>query len=297
MKLISEFRKSTPLPDQQRLVSARNRLVAAAVKERSVGAAPSVRLRRSRRRFVWPSAVTVGLAAAISGVVTLAPFDEAGVPAPTANADAVQVLHNAAAAALKLPDTPPRPDQFFYSKSQNLYGVREAWLSADGTHDGLVMQYGEPRSLLPGCRDGKKAATKGGEFIPGKFENCKPSPHYIPDLPTDADGMLTYLKKNSRDPNDGYHLGTAIQNMVNESYVRPQSMAALFEAAAKIPGITVVKEVKDPIGRPGIGISFPGSAGTDRQMLIFDRHTYAFLGSEFGATLEMSIVDRTEQRP
>nr|AXL06644.1 hypothetical protein BU204_18810 [uncultured bacterium] len=65
-------------------------------------------------------------------------------------ADAEAILHQAADAARALPSTAPRPDQFIYTKTRySDGGVREAWLSADGLHDGLVRQYG--RELpLPG---------------------------------------------------------------------------------------------------------------------------------------------------
>jgi hypothetical protein len=43
-----------------------------------------------------------------------------------------------------LPAAPPRPDQFVYTGSQTADGPREAWLSADGAHDGLIRQEPQP---------------------------------------------------------------------------------------------------------------------------------------------------------
>ncbi|RKT84073.1 hypothetical protein SAMN05421805_11952 [Saccharopolyspora antimicrobica] len=295
MKLIKEFGDSTPLPDRRQLLPARNRLVVAAAAERA-GSAPAKR--SWGRRWAWPTGMTVGLAAAISGVLALAPAGEVGGGAPVASAEAAQVLHSAADAALKAPFTPPRPDQFVYMRAENVYGTHESWSSVDGTHDGRYAQYGEEPGTHPGCRDGKAAVYKGPEPIPGEFESCTPDPRYIPDLPTDADAMLAYLKEpgHTRDPNSAYHMGEAVRHLISRQYMRPESRAALFEAAAKIPGITVVRDVADPSGRPGIGISFPSSDGTPH-MLIFDRDSYAFLGTEFEARMEYAIVDEVGQLP
>ncbi|MEV5542448.1 hypothetical protein AB0L13_37060 [Saccharopolyspora shandongensis] len=70
----------------------------------------------------------------------------------------------------------------------------------------------------------------------------------------------------------------------------------MTEAAAKIPGITVVRDAKDPSGRPGNGISFP-VPGPAEEMLVFDPVTHAYIGSTFEAELELVIVDQAGQRP
>ncbi|MEU4671547.1 hypothetical protein AB0F91_27100 [Amycolatopsis sp. NPDC023774] len=91
-----------------------------------------------------------GLAAAVTAVVSFAPTGDGPLTPPRAVADPARVLHGAAAKALKLPDTPPRPDQFVYVKTQYANGDREAWISADGKHDGYVKQDGQTLTL-PAC--------------------------------------------------------------------------------------------------------------------------------------------------
>lgn len=288
MKLIKDFSGSAPLPDRNRLMPARNRLVVAAAEERT-GSAPAMRIRG--RRWAWSTGLTVGLAAAISGVLVLTPAGEVGGGAPVANAEAAQVLQNAADAALKLPDTPPRPDQFVYVRTETPTGPREAWLSADGTRESVYTQDGENPGTAPACEG---STYQDSAATPEETGDCTPEPGYNPALPTDADAMLEHLKnpENAKDPN----VVASIRRILTESYVRPESRAALFEAAAKVPGITVVPDAKDPSGRSGIGISFPSPDGTP-QLLIFDRDSYAFLGTESTAQLELYIADQPGHRP
>jgi hypothetical protein len=95
-------------------------------------------------------------------------------------------------------------------------------------------------------------------------------------------------------------LGKDLFGLASESYLRPQSRAALFEAAAKIPGLAAVDDVNDAAGRPGIGISWStankGKPGN--MILVFDPKTYAYLGTSDGdAVLETAIVDKVGRRP
>ncbi|MER7011028.1 CU044_5270 family protein [Saccharopolyspora sp. NPDC000359] len=288
MELVKHFKGSAQLPDQQQLAPARHRLIAAAVEERT-GTAPA-RLGRGRR-LVWPTAVTVGLAATISGIFALTPVGEVGGQTPVANAEAAQVLQSAADAALQRPDTPPQPDQFIYLRSETLTGPREAWLSADGTREGLYVEGDGAPGKLPGCSG---SAYQESPDTPADTGRCTPEPHYDPSLPSDPDEMMYYLQdpERARDPNA---VGV-IRQLLTESYMRPEAMAALFEAAAKIPGVAVVPDAKDPSGRSGIGVSLPNPDGPP-EVLIFDRNSYAFLGTQNSAQLELYITDQPGHRP
>jgi hypothetical protein len=112
--------------------------------------------------------------------------------------------------------------------------------------------------------------------------------------------MLAYLNKHrSRKPGDANALAKDILSLMNEHYLRPQAQAALFEAAANMPGLRVVNNTTDAAGRPGIAVtwSYEGKSGG----LIFDSNTYAFLGVWAGkgssAVLQVAIVNEVGQRP
>jgi hypothetical protein len=230
----------------------------------------------------------------VSAVLVLAP-DTIGGHVPAANADAARILHNAAAAALTLPDVQPRPDQFVYREDSN---GAEQWMSVDGTRDGLGRPAGGgEESVFPGCRDGRRTVMKGPEAI--GTEPCEPDPAYRPDLPTDAGAMLDYLNRNhSGEVGDANAMGKDIMGLLDK-YLRPAARAALFEAAARIPGLRVVPNDTDAAGRPGVGVawSFEGRSGR----IVFDAETYALLGVWAGrggsAVLRVAIVDEVGQRP
>ncbi|WP_340682208.1 hypothetical protein LCL61_26435 [Amycolatopsis coloradensis] len=136
-----------------------------------------------RRRWVWAWVRAAGLAEAITAVVALAPVEEVGLEPPAAAADPVMVLRNAVAAALKTPGTSPKPSQFVYTKTRQPDGERESWLSADGTHDGVIKAADGGFFPVPGCRNGRAQVYKGEEPLKGVAEPCTPRPAYRTDLP------------------------------------------------------------------------------------------------------------------
>jgi hypothetical protein len=310
LALLKDMADRTPLPTAAELAPARARLTAAVhtptalVPDRSTSAmstppadlAPA-RGRPARRRLLISGAAVIGLAAAITFAVSLGGLEPVGV-AP-AKANAAEILHQAADAARTLPDTPPRPDQFIYTKTQSKGGdVREAWLSADGTHDGLIRQQGE-NIPLPGCRDGKAMVVKGDQEVPGVLESCEPNPAYRPGLPTDAAAMRQYLIDLGGDMGESRtnSLGKNILYVVGENYVGPASLAALWEAVADLdPGLKVVDNVQDAAGRPGVGVSWTYT--TVPMTLVFDKDTYAFLGfADSETVVQQAFVDVAGQRP
>ncbi|WP_372662415.1 CU044_5270 family protein [Amycolatopsis kentuckyensis] len=288
LDLIRERAQAVGFAPAEQLTPARERLLAAARGERP---------HRSRRWF-WAAGATIGLAAAITAVVALAPADRVGIGAGVAHADPVKVLTEAASTALKEPAKPPRPDQFLYVKTE--YAIppnREVWLSVDGTRDSLIGNVKEG-----GCRNGK--APMYGTNDPraeGTLQDCVPRSIYRTDLPTTADGMLAYLyaKEEDRDGRAGY-IGKAVYTLAYEQVLQPASYAALFEAAAKVPGLTALDHVTDGAGRPGVGIRFPVPAGSPKAqpiVLVFDATTYQFLGTEDSAVTVKTYVDEVGQRP
>lgn len=298
MRLLQRLGDETELPADERLGAARTRLVGALT---ATEAAPVRRARRPAWRLVLTGVATASVAASLAAVLVLAP-DRIGGSAPAARADARQVLRGAAVTALRLPDVEPRPDQFVYTRSQNGRELRESWASVDGTRDGLVVEYpagGRQEFVLPGCRDGRAKGYKGQQLMPGT-EPCVPEPAYDPAVPTDVTAMRAYLeKRRSGEPGDVNAAAKDVLFLL-DSYLRPRSRAALFEAAAATPGLKVVEKATDGAGRSGVGVSWPSPGSPALMVLVFDPRTYAFLGvgGEAGtsAVLSVAIVDRVGQK-
>lgn len=299
LQLVREFGADTPLPDAAAVASARADLLAGMGKD------------RHRLRLGMIGGSTVGIAAAAAAVAVImgstpepspqaAPpgIDTSAVdrPAVETPADASRVLLMAATAARSQPDVQPRPDQFVYVRTGFPDGgVREFWGSVDGTRDGLIKQGGESIPM-PGCRDGRAQAIKGTEPLPGVTEECVVSPAYRPDLPTTVDGMLSYLDANASGmPGDVNARGKDVLFLISESYLRPAARAALYEAAARVPGLQTVPNAKDGAGRPGIGITWPVPKGSSKEaqqpVVVFDAETYAYLGTDYDSVQRLAVVN------
>lgn len=291
LDLIRSRAETVGFAPAEQLTPARERLLEAARGER----------RHRPRRWFWLAGASAGLAAAITAVVALAPADQAGrvgVGVGVAHADPVKVLTEAASTALKEPGKPPRPDQFLYVKTEQPdHHIREVWFSIDGTRDSLIGSIKEG-----GCRNGK--APMYGTNDPrkeGMLEDCTPKTVYRTDLPTTADAMLAYLYQYEADrKGNAEYIGKDVYNLAHEQVLQPASYAALFQAAAKVPGLTALDHVTDGAGRPGVGIAFPlppGSPKAQPIVLVFDAATYQFLGTTDSAVTVKTYVDEVGQRP
>ena len=218
-----------------------------------------------------------------------------------------------------------RPDQFVYVESVTAFAsfvagpdgmtqqpttplLRQVWLSVDGTRDGLLRQkplsgQSKPDEIaLPvGCRNGKTVSQDGGIGRP-----CQPAPAFRTDLPTNTDAMLNWLYQNSHGDNPrNVEAFFTVEDLIQETYLTPAELSALFSATSQIPGVTVDKDALDASGRHGIGITM----GTSDGELVFDPKTYEYLGErEHGAANEangangaarirIAIVDSVGQLP
>ncbi|WP_181774380.1 CU044_5270 family protein [Amycolatopsis pittospori] len=299
LKLISERTGSVQLAETAALAAARARLMT----EIATAEAENVVPLQKRRRWAWTGAGVVGLAAAITAVVALAPVEQVGLEPPAAAADPVVVLRNAAAAALKTPDVPPRPGQFVYTKTKQPDGERESWLSADGTRDGMIKMADGSSFPVPGCRNGRAQVYKGEEPVKGVTEPCTPRPVHRADLPTDADAMFAYLNADrSGQKGDFNAMGKDVLALANESFLSPEVRAALYGAAAKVPGLRAVEHAEDAAGRPGVGITWPLGPHADLKVakpvvIVFSADTFSYLGTNSTAVTASGVVDAVGQRP
>ncbi|WP_330277077.1 CU044_5270 family protein [Lentzea sp. NBC_00516] len=284
LQLVREL-DETPLKSADQLSAARAQFVA--------GMKPP---RRGRAGVI--AVATIAVAAAAAGVALVLP---SGSPDPAdhdtaspAVESAVQLLNHAAAAARSKPDVVPRPDQLYYVRT----GEREDWFSVDGTHDGQMILAGNtPPIPVPGCVDGRRKVLDKYDQPTGGTEECTPDRAYRDDLPTTADEMLKVLQGDEKDrPVNSY--GKDVLSLVFDSYLPGPQRAALFEAATRVPGLTVVENVSS--GRPGIGISWPVPEGSlpsaQPVVMVFDKDTYEYLGTKNRPQDASGFVDQVGDR-
>jgi hypothetical protein len=79
---------------------------------------------------------------------------------------------------------------------------------------------------------------------------------------------------------------TTIGDLLREAITPPPVSAALYRAAALIPGVTVVADTTDAIGRHGVAVAMT-SQGV-RNEWIFSKQTFQYLGER-----DINIADGT----
>ncbi|MDX2565317.1 CU044_5270 family protein [Streptomyces sp. TX20-6-3] len=144
---------------------------------------------------------------------------------------------------------------------------RQVWLSADGSRHGLLRERGEE------CRLEAQRADPGTE----PSLNA-PTHRYLESLPTSPDTLLKKIYDETKGGGSGpdQEAFVTIGDLLREQFTPPKISAALYKAAAKIPGVTVVNDAADAAGRHGVAIARAHNG--ERTEWIFDTRTLEFLG-------------------
>lgn len=258
-----------------------------------------------RRRLVWVAVPTAVCALAVGGIVAVNAGGSSGTDEPQAvvtgpvASDAVRLLDLIAVAAGKTPQPSVRADQFLYVESKVAYAgqsaaggpattapahTRQVWLSADGSQAGLIREDGQPDSTVGGATppvyaiESRGAAPKPSSAGPNPPSVTNPTHVFVAALPTDPDALLKLIRDETRGQGTDadQRAFTAIGELLAETWAPPQVSAALYQAAARIPGVTVVPSATDAAGREGIAVA--RSAQGRQTQWIFDRATHTFLG-------------------
>ncbi|MEX0167904.1 CU044_5270 family protein [Streptomyces sp. LMG1-1-1.1] len=241
-------------------------------------------------------ALAVGVLAVLPGGATGGADDRATGPALTTSIGTVDA-HGApgfldrislAAAAADAPQS--RAGQYVYIEtraanthvrtvgdksslvSQPLH-TRQTWRSPDGLKGWLI----EPGNTGP---EGITLEGRDEQGNVPKPHLGAPSHDYLAALPTDPDALLRKIYAETEGQGNGkdQQAFTTIGDLLVESWPSPKLTAALYKAAAKIPGVVLVDSATDAAGRKGVAVARLDEVGGQRTEWIFDPRTYAFLG-------------------
>ncbi|MFJ7043711.1 CU044_5270 family protein [Streptomyces sp. NPDC101112] len=308
---------------------------------RTSATSPVAPVKRSNpflRRTILLPAAAFALAGAVAGGLALTgggagghggTTDLATGPALTTRigvADAKgapQLLERISLAAADTSEPTPRKGQYIYiaSKVADTYIAvdgdnkseavstelhsRQVWKSLDG-RDGWLIEAGETSD---------KGITLQSDTPDGGAYNA------LAELPTDPDTLLQQIYRESdavRDPEVPRDQAAfvAIGDLLFESYPPAEVGAALYKAAAKIPGVVAVNDTVDATGRHGIAIARENPVAGERTEWIFDKKTLRFLGERIvvvkatadsplkvgtvthtSAITERAVVDASKQVP
>ncbi len=98
---------------------------------------------------------------------------------------------------------------------------------------------------------------------------------------TDPATLLKQVHQRDGGPDTPAEWFTNIADMMRESDVPPAIRAALYKAAALIPGVKLLGAQTDPTGQTGLGVGFPDAGGQIHAELIFDQGTGRLLAEEY----------------
>ncbi|MCD9144971.1 CU044_5270 family protein [Streptomyces albireticuli] len=239
------------------------------------------------RRAAW---VALPVAAAvIAGAVIAAPAEperdsRAGAPEARERPGPglTGLVDRISLAAARQPALEPRQDQYLYIESVTSgftvdrsdgteRGVvtpphkRQVWISPDGSKSFVL----EPEHAF---------MDKRGEDLDTPTGDDRNSYNAVKKLPADPDALLERLYGGGKPGNlpDDWSAFAEVGRILDEQLTTPRTSAALYRAAARIPGVEVVEKATDARGRTGIALAF--TALYDRQEWIFDKDSYAYLG-------------------
>ncbi|WP_326680839.1 CU044_5270 family protein [Streptomyces sp. NBC_01237] len=237
----------------------------------------------------WGLALGTAVAAAASIAVLSLGSGSPAAPAkvPPASAASVQLLERAALVAAATPQTKARAGQYTYIKTVGHTSVlsetktgemallrqdegMEQWTSVDGSAQTLQRKNGSD-TLLPGN--------------PGQGNLNSPTYNLLDGLPTDPEALL---KRISDDAEENHGAGSesttgphqeafvTIGDLLRNGGTPPDTTAALYRAAALIPGVDVVPDAVDAAGRHGVAVARTHDG--ERIEWIFDESTVRLLG-------------------
>jgi hypothetical protein len=316
---IADLARMLPVPAERDLAVGRRH----ALKEhlmtefRANYAAPArARTRRSLRPTFALAAAAGALATAVA-VVTVTVLSGQPAHPPRPAQPATLLLSKIADAAAKGSAPHVRDRQFEYVASRVAFSVTSVVAGQPGSITTLEKPHKRQvwYSVSNLCIPGLLKESGHVEVLNDPPSDCPdhgslndPTYRFLQSLPTNPHALLRLIfateKGHGQTPDQ--EAFTTIGDLLGESVAPPAVSAALYRAAALIPGVTVVTGAKDAIGRRGVAVAF-AFRGT-RTEWIFDSKTLRWLGEREvsiatgkvtgeTAILARAIVDHAGQLP
>ncbi|MFD6533239.1 CU044_5270 family protein [Streptomyces sp. NPDC060184] len=271
----------------------------------AAAAAAAAGAARPVRRLLRPAVLIPVSAFALTGVVVASLAVAPGPDRPSASASPTvdptgrggpALLHRISAVALRTGVPAVRDDQFLYTRST----VRGADLTSGKAVVGPLEEREEWAAQDPRPLRKLGLVRTGGETFPvnaelGDTEGTaaglsRPTYAWLGTLPTDPERLLTYLYAHTPDTPD-QERAQAVFDRIGEllTAVMPApTAAALYEAAARLPGVVEAPQAADALGRHGLGIAREDTRYGTRTEWVFDRTDLSFLGSRSYLTEDTS---------
>ncbi|WP_432167929.1 CU044_5270 family protein [Streptomyces sp. bgisy031] len=289
---------------------------------------PNSSPRKRRSHLLRPVLLMPVTALALGGILTTGIVLAAGDDAPPASTatrttrPAAVLLDQISAAAGKGETLKVRDDQFAYTREK----TRGADLTSGKAVVGPLAETETWLAQEPGPLHKLGVTRTDGETLPinAQLGDTKGTPagisrptyQWMASLPTDPDKLLSYLYAKAP-KSDRQERDQAVFDCIGSllgGVMPPDTAAALYRAAAGIPGVTRTADAHDVTGRRGVGIARTDTTFHARTEWTFDRQDLTFLGARsylvqdtsYGkkgtlmsgtAVLGHAVVDKAGQAP
>lgn len=310
IELLRGFRAELPGPRPERREAALAALTGR-IESASRPNWPRQALSWRSRKLKLGAAAAAGVALAIGVPILLLGGGTEVEPA------AAKVLREVAlVAASQRPEPQPAPGQYVFTRSREAYMTtvvglspvangpggdghepagawsvlvpreRELWIALNGS--GRLRELtGRPRFLSAAQRAtwvaaGSPALPQAGQVSDERF--AAHQLHYFRSaaLPTDPKRLRKLIEARQipgiNGPPGEAETFELLGEMLRETDLLPALRAAIYEVAAELPRIELLGDVRDPVGRQGVGVAFTDHRRGTRHELIFDPSDSALLG-------------------
>lgn len=297
---LTRFREAVP-DDPAARARARNRLVSRTLGNGPLPRIPGRRRAVTRRRLVIATAAVVVAAGAVVAADSLLVGDR-----PVgASAEAAALLNQAADRAIGSTDPVVGPDEYLHVTTVAVYAgaIEDAvWLE---TYTDELFVPGDPakewvlrrspqvpyrpedaelieeHGLEAGGEGFTERAVEGAFFGQPSLASWQaPTPEFLAGLPRDPAELLDLIHQDAGDSGpsrDGEAL-VYIADVLRSGIVPGDLRAALFQAAALIPGVELVDEQANLNGQTGVAVGRYEPENGERQEIIFDPDTGMVIG-------------------
>jgi hypothetical protein len=272
LDLVRWFRADEPDATETATAAARAALT------RAISSAPPARTRPRRRHAtrVWRLRGAVVTAAVAIAVVVVGPFGSGG--GPSVSPALAATLNRLAQIAASGPSLAPQRGHYLYVASVSngesdaivngkecvTYAPerRQVWIGADGS--GLLREsFGTATFTSAADRSLCQAMPKGAISQPGT-SSLWFAPHCfsigpnndVNALSTDPRELLVQMRRADGGPRAASEDFVHVGDFLRETDARPALRAALYRAAALIPGVRLLGTVRDHLGRSGLGVAY-----------------------------------------
>jgi RNA polymerase sigma-70 factor (ECF subfamily) len=296
---LTRFRETIP-DDQAARVRARSRLVS-----RAVGNPPLPRT--ANRRGLTRRRLVIVVAAAVvasGGVVTTESLLFGDQPVG-ATAEAATLLQQAADRAIGSTDPVIGPDEYLHVTTVAVHTAatvdaiwletytNELFVPGDPANEWVLRRSARvpfrPEDAEVAARYGLEEGTDGftkrahdGAFFghPPRGDWGSPTPEFFAGLPRDPQQLLDEIRRYAGDAGpsrDGEAL-VVIADVLRSGITPGDVRAALFQAAALIPGVDVTDEQANLNGQIGVAVGRYEPSKGERQEIIFNPDTGMVIG-------------------